>query len=301
MKKTKSPKRAKLPKPPTPAEPRVYSFTAHVIDPETGKPYQYTAKEIEFINAYMTDPRHIATDAAKAAGFQSKSAGGMRVIASVVMARTRVRSAINQAFEALAMPKMEILFRLARIAGGSVADILDENNELDLDLAKERGTDMLIRKIERRRDVVEVKATTAAIPGGPDNEPETELIERSIIKETVKFEIHDPLRALDMLGRNAKLFVDRHEHTGKDGKPIDINGPAPQVVLYLPDNGRQASADGDPPHKTSKVIKTIPGTAKSPKPANPPAVKPVPTPNPAPRTRADADPPVKRSPKRRTM
>jgi phage terminase small subunit len=279
-----------------PREPRNYSFTANVVDPATGDPYEYTAKEILFITEYMSDDRHVATSAAEKAGYKSKSAGGMRVIASEVMARPRVRAAINQAFEALAMPKMEILFRLARIAGGSITDVLNDDNELDLDRAKAIGTDVLIKKIERRRDVVEVKATETT--GGQDGE--SERLERMIIKETVKFEIHDPLRALDMLGKNARLFVDQLQTLGKDGKPADPNGPAPQVVLYLPDNGRQAEPAANKAERTSRTVKTRPAAGKQPESANK-TVRPDPaTPEKASRSQKPADPP-KRAPKRRTM
>lgn len=278
-----------------PREPRHYSFTANVVDPATNKPFEYTAKEIEFINAYMSDPRHVATDAAEKAGYRSRTSGGMRVIAAQIMARPRVRLAINQAFEALAMPKMEILFRLARIAGGSITDVLNDDNELDLDLAKQRGTDILIKKIERRRDIIEVKGTEVTAAG---ENGESELLEKIVIKETVKFEIHDPLRSLEMLGRNARLFVDQTQALGKDGKPIDPNGPPPQVVLYLPDNGRQAdrTADGKP-----QTRKTSPAARKQPESASKPIVADdIATPDPASKARKPAEP-IKRAPKRRTM
>lgn len=52
---------------------------------------------------------------------------------------------------------------------------------------------------------------------------------------SLRFKLHDKLGALVKLGQHLGVkFVERHEHTGKDGTPL----PAPQVVFYSPDNGR---------------------------------------------------------------
>ncbi len=48
-------------------------------------------------------------------------------------------------------------------------------------------------------------------------------------------EMKDRLRASELLGRAQGDFVERHEHTGKDGEPL----PPAQVIVYeIPDNGR---------------------------------------------------------------
>lgn len=52
---------------------------------------------------------------------------------------------------------------------------------------------------------------------------------------SLRFKLHDKLGALVKLGQHLGVrFVERHEHTGKDGQPL----PSPQVVFYAPDNGR---------------------------------------------------------------
>lgn len=38
---------------------------------------------------------------------------------------------------------------------------------------------------------------------------------------SIKFKLHDKKGALDSLGRHFGIFVDKHEITGKDGKPIE--------------------------------------------------------------------------------
>lgn len=37
---------------------------------------------------------------------------------------------------------------------------------------------------------------------------------------TVRFKLHDKKGALDSLGRHLGIFIERHEHTGKNGGPI---------------------------------------------------------------------------------
>lgn len=45
--------------------------------------------------------------------------------------------------------------------------------------------------------------------------------QRSIIGHLKKPRFHDKTRALELLGKHLKLFADRMELTGKDGKPIE--------------------------------------------------------------------------------
>jgi len=43
---------------------------------------------------------------------------------------------------------------------------------------------------------------------------------------SITFKLHDKLGALKALGQHEGLFVEKHEHTGKDGAPL----PPPQVM-----------------------------------------------------------------------
>lgn len=204
------------------------TFTDGVTGPD-GKPYRYTPREKKFVFEYLTDPKHIAWRAAERAGYGGKPAT-LRVVASALMKKPHITAAINAAFESLTMPRFEILYRLGRVAAGSIADVLNEDNELDLDLAKEQGTDFLIKKIQRERRVIEVKTES-------DMSGDGETLERSIISETVKFEIHDPLRALELLGKHSRLFVENVQKLNRNGEPADDDSE-PKVILFLPDNGR---------------------------------------------------------------
>lgn len=234
-------------------KPRPFCFTDDVLD-HAGEPYKYSRLETKFIAAYLNDPKHVGSHAAKAAGFDAKSDAAFRVIASQLLRKPSVLAAINRAFESLTMPKYETLYRVAKIAAGDLDDLLNEDGEFDIELARERNTTFLLKKIEIDRDVIEVKAT--AVEGGPDGEGE--LIERSIVKEKIKIQIHDPLKALELLGKHGKLWVERIEATGRDGQPL-IPEDGPQVVFYIPDNGR---GDSDGHAQTQKqTTRTTPRKA----------------------------------------
>jgi phage terminase small subunit len=236
-----------------------FGFTDGITD-AAGKPYAYDLRERLFVYHYLSDPRHIASTAAEKAGYSATTNDGLRVRASILLKRESIKAAINAAFESLALPKMEIIYRLGRIAAGSIEDVLNEDNELDLDQARERGTAFLLKRIKRTRDVIEIKSVKTGI----DAEGEDVDLEKIIVKEKVEFEIHDPLRALELLGKNGRLFVENIQKLDRHGDPTDAEDPA-TVIFYLPDNGR-GDGDGRPaePAKPTKAARTRkkPATAR---------------------------------------
>jgi phage terminase small subunit len=46
---------------------------------------------------------------------------------------------------------------------------------------------------------------------------------KSQVGYTKKFKLADRLRALEMLGRHLKMFTEKVEHTGKGGRPIQVD------------------------------------------------------------------------------
>lgn len=221
-----------------------HEFTSGIKKPGGGT-YRYTAKERLFVYHYMTDPRHVAVKACREAGYNAISDASFRVIASNLLKKPHIIAAINHAFESLTMPKMEVLFRLGVIAQGSVEDLLNDDDEFDIELARRNGKAALIRKmkIKRTRRVVEQIVPEESFPTEDprvmviqgDGE-RREQLESSIIFEEITFEIHDPLRALELIGKHGRLFTDKLEHSGPEGVPLP-DKPA-NVTIILPDNGR---------------------------------------------------------------
>jgi hypothetical protein len=63
----------------------------------------------------------------------------------------------------------------------------------------------------------------------------TETIGDVLIRRTTKYYLHDKLKALELRGKNLKLYTDLMEHYG------DVTNPIP---YKLPDNGMRESVDG---------------------------------------------------------
>jgi phage terminase small subunit len=40
---------------------------------------------------------------------------------------------------------------------------------------------------------------------------------------SIRFKLHDKKASLELLGKHLKLFTEKHEHSGPDGKPIEFN------------------------------------------------------------------------------
>jgi hypothetical protein len=102
-----------------------------------------------------------------------------------------------------AMSSEEVLHRLAEHARGDIGDfIAPATLTLDLELAKANGNTRLIKKI---------KQTLVTRTVG-DEEQQTEIFE---------FELYDAQKALALLGKYHKLFVDRTSHENPDGTPLE--------------------------------------------------------------------------------
>lgn len=223
------------------------SFCDGIRDPE-GKVYKYTDRERLFVFHYLTDAGFVASKAVEMSGYQTSTPSSTRQMATEILRRPKIKAAINNAFDALVMPKTELLHRLSEIARGSVEDLLDDRDEFSMRQARVTGKANLIRKFKIERDVIEVKTEKVDLP--EDAEGDAEIFERSIIKERVSFEIHDPLKAIELLGRNFRLFPAGVQNFDAKGEPSDA--PPATVIIELPDNGR-----GDTTHPIRRVRKTV--------------------------------------------
>lgn len=155
-----------------------------------------------FVLAYLTDFN--ATNAAIAAEYSERTA---RFQGSRLLTNVNIKAAIAEKMEQLAMPAAEVLGRLAGLARldlspfiKTVPAFVNEDGKplfgetlgIDLNGLKKAGYGWAIKG---------VKATA----NGP------------------VIEFHDAFAALQLIGKHHKLFVERHEHTGADGNPIEFN------------------------------------------------------------------------------
>lgn len=157
-------------------------------------------KQTAFVEEYLKCFN--ATQAALSAGYSAKTARaqGARLLTNVDIAQ-----AVKERLCETAMNADEVLMRLAAIARGDIGDLLTVRNgniEVDLQKAVDANKTGLIKKLTQRR--------TSRNVG-----------ESMIDDVTVTVELHDPLTALQLLGKNHKLFVEKAEVSGPNGGPIE--------------------------------------------------------------------------------
>lgn len=156
-----------------------------------------TDKQRVFIAEYLEDFN--ATRAAAASGYSEKTA---RQMGAENLSKPVIREEIDRIVTERCMGKEETLMRLAAHARGDIDDYLDDAGHFDLGKARAAKRTRLIKKLKTRTS--------------------TRLIDdESIITTEVEFELYDAQAALALLGKHHKLFVERHEHTGEDGGPIE--------------------------------------------------------------------------------
>ncbi len=152
------------------------------------------AKQELFVSEYLKCFN--ATKAAKVAGYKETSA---RQQGSKLLTNPDIASRVQERLREAAMQADEVLYHLAEIARGDMNDLVDKSGKPDINAARENGKTRLIKKIR----TVDQKS------------------EVSSYKET-EIEGHDRLKALELLGKHHKLFTEKQEITGEDGKPIPV-------------------------------------------------------------------------------
>lgn len=160
-----------------------------------------TRKQQAFINAYFACGMN-ATQAAIKAGYSEDTAysQGSRLLRNV-----EIKAEIERLYDEYLMPAAEVLARLSEQGRGDLGDIWDETTgQVDWKKARALGRTGIIKRVKH-------KTVTTTDKDGHG----TEIIEDEV-------ELHDPQKALQLIGKYHKLFVDRQEVTGKDGGAIEV-------------------------------------------------------------------------------
>lgn len=133
------------------------------------------ARQEAFINAYLQCFN--ATKAAIMAGYSEKTAYS---IGSRLLKNVEVAAEIERRMSEAAMPATEVMYHLAQIARADIDDIMTVHGNVpfvDMDKAKEAAKTGLIKKIK-------------------------------VTKTGIEFELHDKMRALELIGKHHALFSD---------------------------------------------------------------------------------------------
>lgn len=160
----------------------------------------FTDKQWVFCTEYVIDFN--CTQAAIRAGYSEKTAYS---IGSRLLKNVEVAQEIKRLIDERCMKSDEVLMRLADHARGDIGDVLTDDGEgIDWQKAKQARKTHLVKKVTIR---------TVRTTFGDDKEIET---------ETRSIELYDAQGALVQIGRHHKLFTDKTELTGKDGKALEI-------------------------------------------------------------------------------
>jgi phage terminase small subunit len=120
----------------------------------------------------------------------------------------------------------DVLEELAHIGRSDLGHVLDFTGD-DLRLRPVREIPVAVR-----RTISSVKVRRRVQGCGEDA--------RAV--EVTEFKLWDKIAALDKIGKHLGLFIDRHEHTGPDGQPLQIEFidliSAPAAPATGPGDGR---------------------------------------------------------------
>lgn len=172
------------------------------------------ARPMIFAKEYLVDLN--ATQAAIRAGYSPKTAmqQGQRLLT-----RKDVQAAIQKEMarrsKRTQITADRVLDELAKIGFSEVTDFLQVRTERILvDRDPETGA-----PISEIRQIVLLQDT--------DQIPQEKLAAIAEVKQakdgSISFKLHDKKGALDSMAKHLGMFVDRHEHTGRDGGPIEVD------------------------------------------------------------------------------
>lgn len=164
---------------------------------------ELTAKQRLFVSFYLGESAGNATDAARKAGYSSPDTMGRRLVR-----KGPVRAAIDARLDEVALTSNQILARLSEMAMGGVGDFLKVDDAggvaFDFAAARRRGKLPLLKKYK-----ADDKGT--------------------------QIETHDPIRALDLLGKYRRLWSEQKD---------DDAGPIRVIVEYTdPDQAAPAAPE----------------------------------------------------------
>lgn len=146
-----------------------------------------SGKQQAFVEAYIASNFN-ATQAARMAGYGGGE-DSFKVIGSKNLTNANIRASIDRRLKASKMGADEVLARISFIAAGSLEDFLtgEDLTSFDLTQAKRAEKLGLIKKIKITKNIL----VSGDMP---------------VLSQTIEFELHDAMRALEMLGKHHKVF-----------------------------------------------------------------------------------------------
>jgi len=211
---------------------------------EKGENIKLTDKQKLFVDYYVGEARQNATKAAKFAGYSEKTAYS---IGSENLRKPEISEQIEMRLKELTLSATAVLTRLTQIANADVDDFLNEAGQFDLKKARRNGKTPLLKKLKQKRTLKQKKTEIRDDMRTFLAEDETDDLETDveILFEETEFELHSSHEALRDLGKHYKLFTDKTELTGADGKPIEFNHSHKVTESILKNYGNDESTNRD--------------------------------------------------------
>jgi phage terminase small subunit len=175
-----------------------------------------TPKMLRFCEAYLGDARFNATEAARLARYK----GNDVTLASVGyenLRKPQIKAYISKRFQESAMSSDENLMHIAEIARGVYGPgfFLTETTETVKD---DNGIEIQVKRIgvnwPRVKEYGRLIKSLTFTNFGP------------------RIELHDRVRNLELIGRSHGLFIDKTEHSGPNGGPVQHQFT--EVIVELP-------------------------------------------------------------------
>ncbi len=193
------------------------------------RPANLTPKQKRFAEEYLVDLN--ATQAAIRAGYSAKAAKpqGARLLTYANLVR-EIAKGVQRRSARTEVTADRVVEELAKLAFSDIEDYLqirgDGTIRLDFSAIPEGAT----------AAISEIVQDVYMDGKGEDAEP---------VKKT-KFKLHDKLGALNLLGKHLKMFIERHEHSGPDGGPIEYAGIRERLASRLAQrDAAKGPAEGD--------------------------------------------------------
>jgi phage terminase small subunit len=172
-----------------------------------------TAKQQAFVNEYIIDLN--ATQSAIRAGYSQDTA---QVIGSENLAKPLVAEAIQAALdlrsERTRITADRVLVEVAKLGFSNIKNLFTEGGQL-------RNLSTLSDEVAASIQSVEV--VTKRVEGSEDHE----------VEYVHKIKMADKKASLELLGKHLKLFADRTEVTGADGKDLIPETPLIDVARKI--------------------------------------------------------------------
>jgi phage terminase small subunit len=168
-----------------------------------------TPKQARFVEEYLVDLN--ATQAYRRAGYSARTDKVAAANAAALLANHKVAAAIqarrDRLSKKLEITQERVLQELARIAFADVRNLFTWDEERACYVPSANLTD------DEAAAISEIQAETVRYTR-EDGESETKI--------KLKLKTYDKKGALDSIAKHLGMFVERVEHSGKNGGPIEV-------------------------------------------------------------------------------